>query len=99
MAEMTASFRSMGAKILPHLGFIYFTLMLTGITAAVFLITQTIQSTDIGQGTATNQKLSEYAIPSDQATISKVKALSENTTSSSTALPGGRINPFSESVY
>lgn len=99
LAELETSARSLWVKVSPHLGFIYLTLMLLGITFVVYLVTQTMGSTDIGQGTVTNQKATEYVIPFDKTTIAKVEALSNENSSPTIVLPTGRINPFSESVY
>jgi exopolysaccharide biosynthesis protein len=99
LAEFTASLRSFGAKVMPHIGFIHLVIVLAGITTVVFMVSQTIQSTDVGAGTATSERLNEYSIPFDQATITKIKDLSSHTSTPSAALPHGRINPFSESVY
>jgi len=73
--------------------------MLIGITSVVYIVSQTMQSTDVGQGTVTNQKLSEYVITFDRPTIVKVQALRSDNGSLNVTLPTGRINPFSESVY
>lgn len=99
IAELTSSLRSFGAKLMPHIGFIHLVIVLAGITAVVYMVSQTVQSTDVGAGTATNEKLNEYVIPFDQATITKIKDLSSHTSSPDASLPHGRINPFSESVY
>lgn len=99
IADMTASLRSLMAKVSPHLGFIYLALILIGITSVVYIVSQTMQSTDVGQGTVTNQKMNEYVIPFDQTTVSKLKSLGSDNGSPNATLPHGRINPFSESVY
>lgn len=98
-ASTVAMVQPVVQKIIPHLGFAFLICMLLGVTAVVFLVGQTMQLTSTGEDTATSQALSEYAIPSDQATISKLQALSNDNTSPNITLPGGRINPFSESVY
>lgn len=97
--DLLISLKTFGAKISPHFGFIYFALMLAGITAVVYITTQTMQSTDVGQGTEANQKMSEYTITFDQSTITKLKTLSGENNSPTITLPSGRINPFSESIY
>jgi hypothetical protein len=99
LGELIVSLRELGAKLMPHIGFIHLVIVLAGITAVVYMVSQTMQSTDVGAGTATNEKINEYTIPFDQTTITKIKSLSTNTGSPSVELPHGRINPFSESVY
>lgn len=99
IVELQTALSEFWAKITPHLGFIYLTFMLISITFVVYLVTQTMQSTDIGQGAATNEKATEYVIPFDKTTIEKVEVLSNENSSPTIALPAGRINPFSESVY
>lgn len=99
LKTLVAWLRSTVQKIAPHFGFIYLIVMLIGITAVVYIVSLTMQSTDIGEGTATNEKLSEYTIVFDRATIAKVQTLSNQNGSLNVALPSGRINPFSESVY
>ena len=99
LGELATSARELGTKLMPHIGFIHLVIVLAGITAIVYTVNQTLQSTDVGAGTATNEKINEYVIPFDQSTITKIKSLSSNVSSPSAALPHGRINPFSESVY
>lgn len=99
IADITASLRSLMIKVSPHLGFTYLVFMLIGITTVVYVVSQTMQSTDVGQGTVTNQKMNEYVIPFDQTTISKLRTLNSDNTSPVVSVPSGRINPFSESVY
>ncbi len=98
-ADIVASLRVVFAKVSPRLGFIYFSILLAGITGVVFITTQTMQSTDIGQGTEATQKMNEYLIPFDQSTVAKLKALNSEGSSLKVTVPTGRINPFSESVY
>ena len=95
-ADLTVSARAVLLKLSPRFGYIYFVLMLLGITSVVYIVSQTMQSTSIGEGVSTSQKLSEYTITLDQSTISQVKALSNNNSSPSVTLPTGRINPFAE---
>ena len=99
LADLTLSLRSLAQKISPHLGFIYLTFILIGITSVVYIVSQTMQSTDVGQGAITSQKENEFVIPFDRTTISKLQTLSNENSSPSVSLPSGRINPFSESVY
>ena len=96
---LTDYFQALMVKISPRLGFAYLVLMLIGVTSVVYMVSQTMQSVDAGQGTVTNQKLSEYVIPFDQVTISKLKQLNSDNVSPNVSLPSGRINPFSESTY
>lgn len=99
LSELLVSMRELGAKLMPHIGFIHLVVVLAGITIVVYTVSQTMQSTDVGAGAATSEKINEYTIPFDQATITKIKSLSANTGAPSVELPHGRINPFSESVY
>lgn len=97
--DVIASVRAFTTKVAPHLGFLYLSFVLGSITVVVYIVSQTLQSSDIDQTTTTNAAVSQYDISFDKATISKVQALSNNNAVPSAALPTGRINPFSESVY
>ena len=91
--------RATTQKIAPHFGFIYLSIMLVGITGVVYIVSQTMQSTDTGEGIGSTEKLSAYTMSFDRTTITKVQTLSNQNGSLDVTLPSGRINPFSESVY
>jgi exopolysaccharide biosynthesis protein len=95
------SLHGLVSKVAPHLGFIYLALVLTGITATVYIVNQTMQSTDPGQGTVTKEKATEYVslFNFDTATVNKIRQLTTTSGNTDSSLPSGRINPFSESVY
>lgn len=99
LSDFTNSLNSLAQKINPKLGFIYFCLLLIGITFVVYLASKTMQSTDTGGSAATSQKVAEYSIPFDKKTITKIKSISTKNESPNISLPTGRINPFSESLY
>lgn len=100
-ADATVSLRELGAKISPHLGFIYLAFILAGVTATVFVVNQTMQSTDLGAAAVTSEKANEYVslFNFDASTANKIKLLSTTNGTDTITLPSGRINPFSESVY
>lgn len=100
IADLTGKLRTISAKVLPHFGFIYLSLILVGITAVIYLVGQTMQSSDVGNAAITKEKEGEYTtlFLFDPTTRMQIKNLSDDNNSTAT-LPHGRINPFSESVY
>lgn len=101
MADLVLAIRSLTSKVVPHLGFIYLSLMLLGITTVVYLVGQAMQSSEIGQASITKEKEAEYTslFVFDPTTLKQIKTLGNENSSAAMTLPSGRINPFSESVY
>jgi hypothetical protein len=99
IAEIVVVLRALVAKISPHFGFMFFSLMLIGITSVVYIVNQTMQSASTGQSATAEKTASDYSIQFDQATITKLKNLSDTNATSGVTLPSGRINPFSETSY
>jgi len=94
--DISLQVKAFWQRVQPHLGFMYATVLLLGITYVVYIVTQSLNS-NIAPSAATPHATNDFSIRFDDATINKVRALSGNgSANTNVTLPEGRINPFSE---
>ena len=95
--ELVNSLRQTAKKVEPHLGFIYTVTLLIGITLAVYLVSQSLQTTSLSVSSALSTEQNSFSIHFDDATIKKIQDLNDYENESyNVSIPDGRINPFAE---